>query len=82
MRWIITCRDASKLILQQEENKLGTGEKWRLRFHLAYCYLCRLFNKQTNLITRQAPDCHEHSSACLSDQEKQELLQKLANSES
>ncbi|RFM30367.1 anti-sigma factor family protein [Deminuibacter soli] len=80
MKWIISCRDASKFILQDEEKKLTVGERRRLRFHLAFCYMCRLFSKQAKLITRCAHDAHEHSTAAFSEDEKQQLLQNLNNS--
>lgn len=77
MKWFISCRDATTFISQQEENKLNAGQRRRLRFHLLICYMCRLFAKQTKLIAGNAAHLHDYSTACFSEEEKKEMLERI-----
>jgi hypothetical protein len=43
---MLTCKDASKLISEAQDRKLGLRERIGLRLHLWMCKSCRLFEKQ------------------------------------
>jgi len=43
---MLTCKDASQLISEGQDRKLGLRERIGLRLHLWMCKNCRLFDKQ------------------------------------
>jgi hypothetical protein len=61
----------------QEEKKLGFLGKLKLKLHLGICSACRLFQIQTSFIRKQAHKAHEHSDACLSEEQKQRIQAQL-----
>jgi len=48
----LTCRQASELLSQAEERKLGALERTRLKLHLAVCAGCRNFERQLAFIRK------------------------------
>ena len=42
----ITCQQASRLLSQQQEERLPFGKRLRLRIHLAVCDACRNVARQ------------------------------------
>jgi hypothetical protein len=43
---MLTCKDASQLISEGRDRKLGRRERLGLRLHLWMCKNCRLFERQ------------------------------------
>jgi hypothetical protein len=50
---MLSCKDASHLISEGQDRKLGLRERIGLRLHLWMCSSCRLFEKQMGQL-RQA----------------------------
>lgn len=50
---MLTCKDASRLVSEAQERRLGLRERWGLRLHLWICDNCRRFERQVRLL-RQA----------------------------
>ena len=50
---MLTCKDASHLISENQERPLGFRDRWALRMHLWMCVNCRRFERQMTLL-RQA----------------------------
>lgn len=50
---MLTCKDASHLISENQERPLGLRERWSLKMHLWICVNCRRFEQQMTLL-RQA----------------------------
>jgi hypothetical protein len=48
----LTCREASRLVSQGLDRKLGFGERLKLRVHLAICDGCTNFKKQVDFLRR------------------------------
>jgi hypothetical protein len=48
----LTCREASRLVSQGLDRKLGFGERLKLRVHLAICDACTNFKKQVDFLRR------------------------------
>ena len=46
----ITCKDASRLLSEARERRLGPGERLALRLHLMVCTGCDNFRKQLDFI--------------------------------
>jgi len=47
---MLTCKDASKLMSQSFDRRLGLMEKAGLRFHLLICKSCHLANRQLDFL--------------------------------
>lgn len=50
------CRKATLLIEKQQFGKIGFREKIELRIHLAGCSVCKLFEKQSAVISQAMRD--------------------------
>jgi hypothetical protein len=48
----LTCREATRLLLEREQRRLGFLERLRLRLHLGICEMCTRFNGQVSLMNR------------------------------
>jgi len=48
----LTCREASRLVSQGLDRKLGFGERLALRLHLTICDACTNFKKQVDFLRR------------------------------
>jgi hypothetical protein len=46
----LTCRDATRLVLEGEDRRLGAAERLRLRLHLLVCRHCPRFVRQVELM--------------------------------
>lgn len=43
---MLSCKEASRLLSQQEDRPLSFGERVKLRFHLVACRACTRFSRQ------------------------------------
>ena len=48
----LTCKEATRLVSQGLDRKLGPWDRLRLRFHLAICDACTAFNRQMEFLRR------------------------------
>jgi hypothetical protein len=48
----LTCREATRLLLERENRPLGAVERLRLRLHLSVCVMCTRFTGQVRLMNR------------------------------
>ena len=48
----LTCREATRLLLEREHRPLGAMERLRLRLHLGVCEMCTRFTGQVRLMNR------------------------------
>ncbi len=53
MKTLLTCQEATRLVLQSEDRALRTSERLRLRLHMVICKACPRFVQQVQLM-RQA----------------------------
>ncbi len=50
--WVrIPCKHAHRLLSERMDRPLSTGERWRLRLHLAICDVCSRFDRQLSLLS-------------------------------
>ena len=49
---MLTCKEASRLVSQGLDRRLGPWDRLRLRLHLAICDACTAFAKQMALLRR------------------------------
>ena len=50
MKINLTCRDATRLVLQGEDRRLTPGERLTLRLHLLICKACPNFVRQVSFL--------------------------------
>lgn len=77
---MIDCEKAGALIDQKEFEKLGWMARRKLKLHLKMCALCKKYeddNKVMGKILKMAGI--KYSSNCISDSEKDQMKEKLAN---
>jgi hypothetical protein len=48
----LTCREATRLLIEREHRPLKTLERLGLRLHLGICEMCTRFNGQMSLMNR------------------------------
>jgi hypothetical protein len=73
----ITCKKATYLISKKEEHRLSLMEWVKLQFHLSICSLCKLFQKQTNLMSENAKHSHDYQQLKLSDATKAKIIDQM-----
>lgn len=49
---MLTCREATRLVSQGLDRRLGAGERLALRVHLLICDGCTNFSKQVTFLRR------------------------------
>ena len=49
---MLSCKDATRLMSEAQDRKLGLAERLRLDMHLAMCKGCRNFNEQMAFLRR------------------------------
>lgn len=74
---ILSCRKATYLMSVKEEGKLTFSQKLQLRAHLPVCSMCRLFEKQTAFISKNARHSHQHITAHLSQKAKEKMSKAI-----
>jgi hypothetical protein len=47
---LISCKDASRLISQMQDQRLTPAKRWLVRLHLLFCDACRHFVKQLRVL--------------------------------
>jgi len=49
---MLSCKEATHLLSESHDRKLGLGERLQLRLHLAICVGCENFRRQMDFIHR------------------------------
>ncbi|MEO8567269.1 MAG: zf-HC2 domain-containing protein [Betaproteobacteria bacterium] len=47
---LISCKDASRLISQMQDQSLPPGKRWLVRLHLLFCDACSHFHRQLAIL--------------------------------
>lgn len=50
MKLRVTCREATRLVLEGEDRRLQRGERFMLRLHLLICKACPRFVRQVRFM--------------------------------
>lgn len=83
MLFMISCKDAGKLVSQQIDQPLRLREKLRLRAHLLMCGTCLNLYRKLNIIHRASQqymrydEANENERLNLSHEAKERILNKL-----
>ena len=63
MKNTLTCREAVRLLLEDEEHELPVAERLALQAHVKICFACQRFVSQLNFMRRAALAWRKHSAA-------------------
>jgi hypothetical protein len=47
---MLNCKEVSRLVSRQQDERLPLGERLKMRFHMLWCAACRAFERQTALL--------------------------------
>ena len=75
---MISCEDATELVIRKSQEKLSAWNKIRLMFHLAMCKLCSLFEKQNAIIDNLAANLDEKGPEKMPGPVRQEMMKELS----
>ncbi len=48
---MLTCKEATRLVSEAQDRRLGLSDRIGLRFHLLICSLCRRYARQIQFLT-------------------------------
>lgn len=74
---MISCEDATKLVVMKSQETLSGWDKFRLAFHLAMCKFCRLFQKQNSTIDEAVKELDKHTHAHLPEKAKHRIADEV-----
>ena len=80
---IYNCKKATLLIEKKNEKQISPFEQLELRLHLIGCSVCRLYNKQSQLIDQMVGQSYKNSAEekLTLDEDFKKRLDKLINEE-
>jgi hypothetical protein len=61
MKNTLTCREATRLLLEDEERDLPAAERLALQVHVKICFACQRFVSQLNFMRRATRAWRKHS---------------------
>ena len=79
VKMMISCKEATAYILKKEEHRLSFKQRVQLWIHLAMCSFCKLFMKQSRILSEAAKHLPEDSTVSLSESDKKAILESLSN---
>lgn len=62
MKNTLTCREAVRLLLEDEDHELPAAERLALQVHVKICFACQRFVAQLNFMRRAALAWQKHSA--------------------
>lgn len=75
--FMISCEDATEMVVRKSEEKLSGYDKFRLFFHLMMCKFCSLFEKQNKIIDEASSHLDEKVSKQFPVASKEKILQEI-----
>lgn len=82
--FMLTCKQASRLVSQSLDRPLSLSERTKLRFHLFICDACTHFNRQlrllSNTVKRMAQYTENDSSIQLSLEARDRISREINRS--
>lgn len=75
---MISCEDATELVIRKSHEELNFWNKFRLMFHLAMCKFCSLFEKQNKVIDTMASKLDEAIPEKMSEPVKERILHEIS----
>ena len=75
--WMINCKEATKLSVMAEFEKLSIKQKIALSFHLFICKVCKYFDQQSKFISQLSAQLDQQDPKKLADKKKHDIEQAL-----
>ena len=63
MKNTLTCREATRLLLEDEDRELPVAERVALQVHVRICFACQRFVSQLNLMRRAMSTWRKHAES-------------------
>ena len=63
MKNTLTCREATRLLLEDEERELPATDRLALQVHVKICFACQRFVSQLNFMRRATHAWRKHGEA-------------------
>ena len=63
MKNTLTCREATRLLLEDEDHELAAAERLALQVHVKICFACQRFVSQLNFMRRSTRAWRKHSES-------------------
>lgn len=61
MKNTLNCREATRLLLEDEEHEIPAAERLALQLHVKVCFACQRFVAQLNFMRRATRAWRRHS---------------------
>jgi len=74
---MITCKDATHLVVKKNHDALSMWDKMRLFMHLSMCKFCSLFEKHNKIIDKHIANLDDKSPAHMTQDSKEKILHEL-----
>ncbi|MEZ5083493.1 MAG: hypothetical protein R2750_08595 [Bacteroidales bacterium] len=74
---MISCEDATKLVIMKSQERLSGWNVFRLALHLAMCKFCSLFQKQNSAIDDAAKELDNHRHFHLPENAKHRIMDEI-----
>ncbi len=75
--WMINCKEATKLSVMAEFEKLSIKQKIALNFHLFMCKVCKYFDQQSKFISILSAKLEQQDPKKLAIKKKHYIEDKL-----
>jgi putative zinc finger protein len=63
MKNTLTCREATRLLLEDEDNELAPADRLALQVHVKICFACQRFVSQLNFMRRATRAWRNHTES-------------------
>ena len=63
MKNTLTCREATRLLLEDEDRELPVAERVALQVHVKLCFACQRFVSQVSLMRRAMSSWRKHAES-------------------
>ena len=63
MKNTLTCREATRLLLEDEDHELAPADRLALQVHVKICFACQRFVSQLNFMRRATRAWRKHTEA-------------------
>jgi hypothetical protein len=63
----LTCREATRLLLEDEDHELAPADRLALQVHVKICFACERFVSQLNFMRRATRAWRKHSETDAAD---------------
>lgn len=74
---MITCKEATEMVVQRDIERPGMWNRMRLWMHLAICRFCALFARQNKMINEAFKNLDDSTSFSMRSAAKTRILQEL-----